>query len=367
MTKKKAIVIGAGIVGLATARKLALKGYQVDVFDRNAKAKGASVRNFGMIWPIGQPAGKMYERAMRSRSIWLEVIKQARLWHDPAGSLHLAHRPEEMAVIEEFVDLNPQYQVLKPGQVKSEAVVKEGLRGALYSDEELIIDPVRALSAIANLLQEQHGVTFHWRHAVSEVDYPAIKVGTQTFQADLIYVCNGADFEHLYPEHFAQAEITKCKLQMMRIASQPDCWQLGSALCGGLTLVHYESFKSTPSHAALKKYYQGMHSDYLRYGLNVMVSQNSVGELTVGDSHEYGFNLSPFNEMEINQMILEYLYSFARFKSHIISEYWNGTYAKMTNGATELVLTPQQGVTIVNGPGGAGMTLSFGLMDELLD
>ena len=367
MTKKKAIVIGAGIVGLATARKLALKGYQVDVFDRNAKAKGASIRNFGMIWPIGQPAGKMYERAMRSKSIWLEVIKQANLWHDPVGSLHLAHQPEELAVIEEFVDLNPQYQVLKPDQVKSEAVVKEGLRGALYSDEELIIDPVRAISIIADLLEEQHGVTFHWRHAVSEVDYPAIKVDTQTFQADLIYVCSGADFEHLYPEHFAQAEITKCKLQMMRIASQPDCWHLGPALCGGLTLVHYESFKSTPSHAALKEYYEGMHSDYLSYGLNVMVSQNSVGELTVGDSHEYGFNLSPFNEMEINHMILEYLYSFADFKSYIISEYWNGTYAKMTNGATELVLTPQQGVTIVNGLGGAGMTLSFGLMDELLD
>jgi len=51
--KKKAIVVGAGIVGLAVTRALVIKGYQVEVFDRSAFAVGASIRNFGMIWPIG--------------------------------------------------------------------------------------------------------------------------------------------------------------------------------------------------------------------------------------------------------------------------------------------------------------------------
>ena len=102
MPNKSAIVIGAGIVGLALARSLAVRGYKVTVFERNEKAVGASVRNFGMIWPVGQPDGKMYERALRSKSIWKRVCENAGLWYEEKGSLHLAYINIESAVLHEL-------------------------------------------------------------------------------------------------------------------------------------------------------------------------------------------------------------------------------------------------------------------------
>src|SRR5450755_751130 len=105
MSKKSAIVIGAGIVGLATARALALKGYAVKIYERNFKTSGASVRNFGMIWPIGQPVGKQYERAIKSRDCWKEIGNSSALWYDPVGSLHLAYHKDEWQVLQELYEL----------------------------------------------------------------------------------------------------------------------------------------------------------------------------------------------------------------------------------------------------------------------
>src|SRR6201996_7306300 len=92
MQSRSAIVVGAGIVGLATARALAMRGFSVKVFERSERAVGASIRNFGMIWPIGQPAGKLYERATRSRNIWKGIGEEGCFWNEQAGSLHLAYQ-----------------------------------------------------------------------------------------------------------------------------------------------------------------------------------------------------------------------------------------------------------------------------------
>lgn len=101
MESRRAIVIGAGIVGLATARALAEKGYQVTVFERNEKAIGASIRNFGMVWLIGQTDGKLFERGLRSKVIWKQVCQQAGLWLEETGSLHLAYHQQEWQVMNE--------------------------------------------------------------------------------------------------------------------------------------------------------------------------------------------------------------------------------------------------------------------------
>jgi FAD dependent oxidoreductase TIGR03364 len=367
---KSAIVIGAGIVGLATARALGARGYQVTVIERSGKAVGASIRNFGMVWPIGQPEGKMYERALSSKSIWKEVLTGAKLWFHEGGSLHMAYHRDELDVLKEIVEVSEKRPVrvlsAEETKVMSPAVNPNGLLGSLFCADEMVVDPREAIAGIPAYLTGKFGVSFIWNTAISEVDYPTVRSGAKQWAADEIFVCSGADFETLYPAIFSSSALTKCKLQMLRLEAQPDNWKIGPSLCGGLSLIHYEGFKAAPSLEILKARYQEQYSEYLKWGIHVMASQNGTGEITVGDSHEYALTFDPFDREFINGMILEYLATFAQFKSPKVFQTWHGIYPKMTNGNTEIVLNPEPGVTIINGLGGAGMTLSFGLCDQII-
>ena len=315
MKNNSAIVIGAGIVGLATARALAIRGYRVTVFERNECAVGASIRNFGMVWPIGQQTGPMYERAMLSRSIYKEICTEASIWHNEVGSLHLAYHDDELQVMSEYVEANKLYR-------------------------------------------------FYWNTAINKIEHPAVFSGERSWQADEIFVCSGADFETLYPALFLETKITKCKLQMMRLVAQPDGWRIGPSLCGGLSMIHYPGFQVAPSLPALRKRYEEQYAEYLNWGIHVMVSQNGGGELTIGDSHEYGLVHDPFDKTFINNLITDYLHTFANFKDWQLMQSWHGIYPKMMNGQTELIVETEPGVTVINGLGGNGMTLSFGLCEQ---
>jgi glycine/D-amino acid oxidase-like deaminating enzyme len=107
-------------------------------------------------------------------------------------------------------------------------------------------------------------------------------------------------------------------------------------------------------------------NQYVDWGIHVMVSQNGNGELTIGDSHEYSHTPDPFDKQFINTMILDYLRQFARFKDWSVIESWNGVYPKLSNNETDIFISPENHVYILNGLGGAGMTMSFGLAEEVV-
>lgn len=364
-------IIGAGIVGLAMAYHLAGKGKKIVVFERNSKAISASIRNFGLVWPVGQSAGHMYERALKSRRTWQHLANATGLQCQETGSLHLVYQQDELAVLEEFISTASangyECQLLTPEQVaqRSQAVKMDGLLAGMWSSTEMTVNPREASAVIARYLEEQQAVTFRWGTAVNSLEKPYIRTKDEKWQVDQVFVCSGADFETLYPEVYAQAPLTKCKLQMMRTVPQPGNWSLGPALCAGLTLMHYAAFNTCSTLDALKKRVQATMPEYLQWGIHLLISQNGAGELSIGDSHEYGPDFEPFDKEFINALILKYMHTFLAAPDYTIQERWHGIYPKLTNGGTDLILQPEKAVTIVNGLGGAGMTLGFGLAEEI--
>ena len=363
--------MGAGIAGLAMARALSNKGYIVSVVERSAYAVGASVRNFGMIWPIGQPSGDLFDCAVRSREVWKQFAGEAGVFHDSVGSLHLAYHADEALVLGELHELygkERKLNMLSPDKILecSGAVVKNGLVNGLFSPLEMIVDPREAIRELPSWLELKHNVTFIWNEMVLAISEQTVYTANEELEADLIVVCTGADMELLFPEVFLDHPVTKCKLQMMRMAAQPSEWRIGPALCGGLSLIHYPGFRVADSLEVLKRRYMQEFEEYLNMGIHVMVSQNGKGELTIGDSHEYGNTFEPFDKESINRMILDYLSRFASFRDNTVIETWHGFYSKLTNGEAFLFSNPQAGIYVFNGLGGAGMTLSFGLAERLV-
>ncbi|AIA07644.1 oxidoreductase [Streptomyces noursei ZPM] len=366
-------VVGGGIVGLAHALAAARRGDRVVLFERDAYAVGASIRNFGMIWAIGQQRGAVYQRALRSREIWLELSAKTGMWAEPSGSLHLAHRPDELAVLEEFVATTPAARergttMLTAAEAvrRGPAVRAEGLLGAMWSPTEVNVDPRRAVPAVAAHLAEEYGVDVRFGTTVRQIAAPLLSTTDGTWRADRIVVCSGNDFATLYPEVFRESGLVRCKLQMLRTGVQPDGWQLGPMLCGGLTLLHYAAFEDCTARAALDARMRAELPFHREHGIHVLLSQTADGRLTIGDSHAYAATHDPFASEEIDRAILDSLRGFARIPQPRITERWTGYYPSLRDGRTELVTDPEPGVTVVNGVGGAGMTLSFGLAEEVL-
>jgi D-hydroxyproline dehydrogenase subunit beta len=362
-------IVGAGILGLAHAYLAAKAGKSVVVFEKSPRASGASVRNFGMVWPVGQPAGEMFELSMRSRELWLKVLTQAGLPWRETGSLHLAYRDDEADVAREFAEAGPRlgYECswLHHAQVleKSQAVQPGGLIGGLWSGAELTVDPRQILRLLPAFLAERFGVRFFFDTLVRRIDSSVIETTAGRWNADVAIVCSGDDFQTLYPGHFAASGLIRCKLQMMRTAAQPLGWQLGPSLAAGLTLRFYPAFQICATLPALSRRIAEETPEYDRWGIHALVSQTADGALTLGDSHEYGLHLDVFNKQEIDDLILDYTRGFLCAPDLRVAERWYGVYAKHPEKPL-VVMTPQEGVRIVASPGGSGMTLSFGVAEQ---
>lgn len=363
-------IIGAGIVGLAHALTAAKRGYRVVLFERAPRAQGASVRNFGMIWPIGQAPGTIHQRALKSRQTWLDLAPKADFWLAATGSLHLAYADDEFAILTEFAALAPDLgydvQLLDVAGVHahSQAVQEKNLKGGLWSASEVCVDPRQAIAALPGYLEREYSVSLRFSTPVHRVDLPRIDTPSETWTVDRALVCSGTDFESLYPETFATSGLTRCKLQMMRTAPQPSSWHLGPMLTAGLILRHYAAFAHCKTQAAYARRIAAERPEFDAWGIHVMASQNGLGEVIIGDSHEYGLLVDPFDKTEIDRLILEYLQTFLAMPELRIAQRWHGVYAKHPDRA-DFIAEPAPGVKIVNGVGGAGMTTSFGLAEEI--
>ncbi len=361
-------VVGAGILGLAHALAAARRGLRVVVIERDARANGASVRNFGFVTVTGQRAGPCWERARRSRDVWADIAPQAGIDILQEGSLVVARQAESLPLIEAFLvtPMGEHCRLLSPDQAlaKSPGLAPEGLLGALWSPHELRVESRHAIPQLAAWLKARHGVVFRRRSAVHAIDLPAIATSGGMIEAEACVVCPGDDFFSLFPERIAAYGLTRCLLQMLRVKPS-DGWRLPLPVMSDLTLARYEGFAMLPEAEPLRRRVQADRPDYLRHGIHLIAVGSADGTMVVGDSHVYDPTPEPFAVEAVDDLILEELRATLGDHGFRVVERWTGVYA---SGGERLMLMdrPSEQVRLVMVTAGNGASCAFAIAEETL-
>ncbi len=360
-------IIGAGIIGLAHALAAAKAGKRVIVIERDPRANGASIRNFGFVTVTGQARGDMWSLAMRTRDIWAETAPAAGIAVEQKGLILTVRRAESVGVVDAFLstEMGAGCAWLDRGAFRRRhpEIAADDAIGALFSPHELRVESRTALPKLVAWLEAAHGVTFLTGTAVHSVAPPWIETSRGRVEASAAIVCPGDDFCTLFPERIAARHVRKCRLSMLRLASPG--FRLPAPVMSDLSLIRYEGYAALPQAEALRQVVAAAEVTAVANGVHLIIVQSADGSLVVGDSHHYGDLPSPFAPVEAEACILDEFHRAVGFAPPPVIERWVGTYA-VADASNFFIDAPTEAVRIVMVTTGAGASTGFGIAERTI-
>jgi FAD dependent oxidoreductase TIGR03364 len=359
------LVVGAGIVGLAHASAALARGLTVTVVDRDARAVGASVRNFGHCCVTAQ-SGELMDLALIAREKWVQHSRRAGFFSVASGALALARSATELAVLTELASSREPKQVELLSAARTRELLRDGadatIVGGAFLRDDLRVDPREAVASLAAWLAAQSGVTFLWQTSFFGAADGIATTSRGEIRAERTIVCVGHDLDYLYPDLAASREVERCALQMVRVDA-PAGMVLRPAVLTGTSMLRYPAFAETDAAVALRTELTASRPDLLEIGANVMFTQRPNGTLIVGDSHRYRTTMDPFQSEKTSRILLKEIERILGVESLRVKERWQGVYASSPRQPF-LLEEVAPGVTVAIVTSGVGMTISFGLAEK---
>ena len=174
---------------------------------------------------------------------------------------------------------------------------------------------------------------------------------------DLVLVCPGAAHGGLTRELAGELPVRRVRLQMMQ--TEPLGEPLTTAIADGDSFRYYPGFAGTALDDSQGAEPQDPVADAHR--MQLLCVQRLHGGLTIGDTHEYN---EPF-DFDVDESPYAYLTGVVEEllgrPLPPIRQRWAGVYSQCLD-PDELVCRhgPGDGVWVITGPGGRGMTLGAG-------
>jgi FAD dependent oxidoreductase TIGR03364 len=379
----RVIIVGGGILGTMHALVARRRGLQVVQVERELVARGASVRNFGLVWVGARAGGAELELALRARSLWEAIVREvvvpgAEL--RAAGSLTVATDEAELAVLEQACTRDDararQWELLDAATARGvNPELSDEVAGALRCRADAIVEPRTMVAALRQHLSREASppssgpssahAGYAWlpgREVVELSERAALDDRGQRHEGDRVFVCTGATLSGLVARYADVPKTRRVRLQMLETAPYPG--ELTTAVADGDSLRYYPAF-DLPARASLAP------QDALAAGARaqLLLVQRVGGGLTIGDTHDYA---EPFS-FDVEEGIYDHLLAKAarllRRRVPPVTRRWAGVYSDVSEKDGPLYWRQEvlPGVEVVTAVGGRGMTCSPAIAEDSLD
>src|SRR5262249_45449787 len=222
--------------------------------ERDLTARGASVRNFGLVWISGRRRGEELEFALRARALWDEVAADVPdVGFRPNGSITVLRDAAHVRVAQDVLAQpdaeERQFQLLEPDEVRA---VNPALTGSfaagLHCAADAAVEPRRAAAAVR--ARNAESPNYHWlpgRQVISLENHAVRDHYGDKHQGDVVLFCPGAaqGVSGFRPD---QAPLRRVRLQMME--TEPFAAEVTTSIADWDSLLYYPVF-DVPSRADL--------------------------------------------------------------------------------------------------------------------
>ncbi|MEE2054969.1 TIGR03364 family FAD-dependent oxidoreductase [Nocardiopsis tropica] len=366
------IIVGAGVLGTMHAWQAVSRGHEVVHLEREEAARGASVRNFGLVWVGGRAPGAELESARRARVLWEEIAERVPgLGFRPSGSLTVATTEQELAVAEAAAgapDAEERgYRLLDAARVREvNPALRGDVLGALWCRSDAQVEPRTAQAALQGELARSGRYTLVTGCEVRDLAGPgAVRDDRgRIHRGDAVVLCTGAWLGGLVRELAPDLPVRRVRLQMAQTAPLGET--LTTSVADGDSFRYYPAYRGPALDALNAGQPQAAVAD--RHRMQLLMVQRADGSLTVGDTHEYDAPFSFDTEEDPYEHLAEVAGRLLGRPLPPFRRRWAGVYAQCAD-PSRVVHRASVGpdAWLVTGPGGRGMTCSPAIAETTAD
>jgi glycine/D-amino acid oxidase-like deaminating enzyme len=286
------IIVGAGIIGAATALYLAREGVAVTLVERHRPGWGASGRNAGYISMITRSGGPQLELAKLSRSLYSELAEELGDFEFQANGALVYYYEEQLPLIEGFVQRRQADGLpidIVDGDRARELcpLLPEDVVGGIHSHSDCYIHPEKLTEALT-----ARAVEFGAKVVIDDVveldlrdgRCTGVRTGSQVLAADAVALTAGSWTAALMEKAGLPFNLLHMRMQMAETAPITERFTVAAY---GPSLFHEYAFvRELPGYDD-DIVLHPLHHIMPEVGLLELVCQRADGRLWLGCPIEF--------------------------------------------------------------------------------